>query len=492
MIRRSTVLIDCALASHHPNCAILPGNASFPSIIARPFMTDLYPPSVAGRPARLIPEIGLDISPPATLDDADGMSIWLRDHGVEEVECVTPDFAGIGRGKVMPTSKFIRYAPTYLPTSLFFLTITGGYPDFEGFNAYDTDADLALRPDLSTTRAVPWASDRSVQVVHDVCDRAGNLVEFAPRSFLRRVLERYAAKGWSPIVAPELEFYLTKPNIDPDYPLEPPLGRSGRKAQKAQAYSIAAVDEYDSVIEHIYNYAQALGLDIDTIIQEAGAAQLEINLNHGDPLDLADQVFLFKRLIREAALRCGCYATFMAKPMEGQPGSAMHIHQSVVVTATGQNLFSNPDGTLAPYVNSYRRLVPNLTAPINLDWGHDNRTTGLRVPISEPAARRVENRVVGADANPYLAIAGSLAAGYLGLEEGLQPRHEVRDDSYNRARELPYGLLEAIDEFKGSAALREVLGPGFCDLYAAVKQHEFEEFMCVISPWEREHLLLNV
>jgi glutamine synthetase len=204
----------------------------------------------------------------------------------------------------------------------------------------------------------------------------------------------------------------------------------------------------------------------------------------------------------------------MAKPMEGQPGSAMHIHQSVVVTATGQNLFSNPDGSpsdsflhfiggqqtylraatclMAPYVNSYRRLVPNLTAPINLDWGHDNRTTGLRIPISDPAARRVENRVVGADANPYLAIAASLAAGYLGLAEKIQPRADVSDDSYGHARELPYGLLEAIDEFKNCTALREVLGPGFCDLYGAVKQHEFEEFMRVISPWEREHLLLNV
>ncbi len=477
-------------------------------------MNDPFPPPAANRPGRISPEISLGVSPPASLDTIDDLAIWLRDHGVEEVECVTPDFAGIGRGKVMPAAKFTRTTPTYLPTSLFFLTITGEYPDFEGFASYDIDADLALRPDLATTRAVPWASDRSVQVIHDVCDRDGNLVEFAPRSVLRRVLDRYQAKGWRPIVAPELEFYLTKPNIDPDDPLEPPIGRSGRKAQKAQAYSIAAVDEYDSVIEHIYDYAQALGLDIDTIIQEAGAAQLEINLLHGDPLDLADQVFLFKRLIREAALRCGCYATFMAKPMEGQPGSAMHIHQSVVVAATGRNLFSNPDGApsdsfrhfiggqqtylraaaclMAPYVNSYRRLVPNMTAPINLDWGRDNRTTGLRVPISEPEARRVENRVVGADANPYLAFAASLAAGYLGLTEQLEPRDEVRDDSYNRARELPYGLLEAIDEFNACAPLREVLGPGFSTLYAGVKRHEFEEFMRVISPWEREYLLLNV
>ena len=440
-------------------------------------MTDPFPPPGATRPGRISPEISLGLSPPASLDTIDDLAIWLRDHAVEEVECVTPDFAGIGRGKVMPADKFTRTTPTYLPTSLFFLTITGEYPDFEGFASYDIDADLALRPDLSTTRAVPWASDRSVQVIHDVCDRDGNLVEFAPRSVLRRVLARYQAKGWRPVVAPELEFYLTKPNINPDYPLEPPIGRSGRKAQKAQAYSIAAVDEYDSVIEHIYDYAAALRLDIDTIIQEAGAAQLEINLLHGDPLDLADQVFLFKRLIREAALRCGCYATFMAKPMEGQPGSAMHIHQSVVVAETGRNLFTNPDGSasdafrhfiggqqtylrsaaclMAPYVNSYRRLVPNMTAPINLDWGHDNRTTGLRVPISEPEARRVENRVVGADANPYLAIAASLAAGYLGLAEQLEPREEVTDDSYNRARELPHGLLEAIEEFKGCAPLRE-------------------------------------
>ena len=460
------------------------------------------------------PEISLALSPEVEITERESLAEWLRDNMVEEVECVAPDFAGIGRGKVMPASKFTKFDPVFLPTSLFFLTITGGYPELENFRAYDTDADLLLRPDLSTTRSVPWASDRSVQVIHDTCDRRGRLIEFAPRSVLRRVIALYEKEGWQPVVAPELEFYLTRPNTDPDYPLEPPIGRSGRVGAKAQAYSISAVDEYDSVIEHIYDYAQAQGLEIDTIIQEAGAAQLEINLNHGHPLELADQVFIFKRMIREAALRCGCYATFMAKPMEQQPGSAMHIHQSVVRTDSGENIFSDAEGEptdafysfiggqqnylraatilLAPYVNSYRRLVPNITAPINLDWGQDNRTTGLRVPISSPQARRVENRVVGADANPYLAIAGSLAAGYLGLKGGLTPRDQVKSDSYDRPRELPYGLLEAIEEFNACAELQEVLGKRFSRLYAAVKQQEYEEFMRVISPWEREHLLLNV
>lgn len=477
-------------------------------------MSNENPDALSGLSGEAEPQISLSQSPEDDVNKAAALAEWLRENSVEEVECVTPDFAGVGRGKVMPASKFAQFSPVYLPTSLFFLTITGGYPEVENYRGYATDADIQLRPDLSTTRSVPWATDPSVQVIHDACDRRGRLVDFAPRSVLRRVLALYEKKNWRPVIAPELEFYLTKPNTDPDYPLEPPVGRSGRIGAKSQAYSIAATDEYDRVLEHIYDYAAAQHLEIDTIIQEAGAAQLEINLNHGEPLQLADQVFLFKRMIREAALRCGCYATFMAKPMEEQPGSAMHIHQSVVSTKTGRNIFSRKDGEpskafynfiggqqtyfravaplVAPYVNSYRRLVPHLTAPINLDWGRDNRTTGLRIPIAEPASRRVENRVVGADANPYLAIAACLATGYLGLVEGIEPREEVKSDSYDRPRELPYGLLEGLDEFNACEPLKDVLGKRFARLYGAVKQQEYDEFMRVISPWEREHLLLNV
>ena len=192
---------------------------------------------------------------------------------------------------------------------------------------------------------------------------------------------------------------------------------------------------------------QTLGIATDTWIHEVGATQYEINLLHGDAVAVADQAFLFKYAAREIALKHGLNAVFMAKPIAGSAGSSMHLHISVV-DAQGANVFSRPDGgesprlghfiaglqtyapdlmlMLAPNVNSYRRYVSGSQAPINLQWGYDNRTTGLRVPASGPAARRVENRVAGADANPYLAIAASLAAGLKGLQEQPTPSAAAR------------------------------------------------------------------
>jgi glutamine synthetase len=154
---------------------------------------------------------------------------------------------------------------------------------------------------------------------------------------------------------------------------------------------------------------------VETLIHEVGACQMEINFAHGNALELADQVFLFKRAVRETAYRHNIFATFMAKPMEDEPGSAMHIHQSIVSAESGENIFSAADGSatplffhhiagmqkylpmvmpmLAPYVNSYRRLSRHAAAPINVRWGYDNRTCGIRIPPSSPAARRLENRV---------------------------------------------------------------------------------------------------
>ncbi|MEM8869287.1 MAG: glutamine synthetase family protein [Pseudomonadota bacterium] len=442
----------------------------------------------------------------------DAAQDWLNGRRVEEVECVIADIAGISRGKAMPDAKFARGDRTFLPTSIFYQTIDGDYVDMDIQHQW-TESDMVLTPDLSAATTSPWAQDVTVQVIHDMADLDGRPIPIAPRNVLKHVVELYRSEGWQPVVAPEMEFYLTKPNTDPDLPIEPPMGRTGRVVASRQAYSMSAVDEYGPVIDDIYDFAEAQGFEIDTIIQEGGAGQIEINFMHGDPIALADQVFFFKRTIREAALRQGCFATFMAKPMQHEPGSAMHIHQSVL-DRSGQNVFAAADGgetalfhgflagqqrylpnvipMIAPYVNSYRRYVPLGSAPINLEWGPDNRTTGLRIPISTPRARRVENRIVGMDANPYLALAASLACGYLGMKQGLTPRPSVVGEAYDQNYALPRGLLEALDAFEEAPAVIDILGREFCDVYAALKRHEAESFLTVISPWERQHLLLSV
>jgi glutamine synthetase len=438
---------------------------------------------------------------------------FLKDHGITEVEALVPDMAGVARGKVMPAEKYAEDEGMRLPESIFLQTVTGEYPSDDS-SIHPSEIDIALTGDPKTIRVVPWAAEPTAQVIHDCFYDDGRPVPMAPRYVLRRVLDLYTAKGWRPVVAPELEFFLVEPNTDPDYPLKPPIGRSGRAEIGRQAYSIAAVNEFDPLFDDIYQFCEAQDLDIDTLIHEEGAAQMEINLNHGDALDLADQAFLFKRTAREAALRHKMYATFMAKPLAGEPGSAMHIHQSIVDARTGDNIFSDAEGKpsplfesfiaglqkylpssmslFGPNVNSYRRITPHLSAPINVQWGFDNRTAGLRVPVSEPQARRVENRLGGADANPYLAIAASLACGYLGMIEGLQPTEPVTGSAHDLPFQLPRSLDEAIRRLRECEPLVQLLGEPFVAAFTIVKEAEYEVFLQVISSWEREHLLLNV
>ncbi len=438
---------------------------------------------------------------------------YLEGRKLDEVECIIADLPGIARGKAVPASKFARQDYFHLPDSIFFQTITGGWgeaADEDGF----IEKDMILRPDMSTTTAAPWTGDWTLQVIHDAYDRKNEPVPFAPRNVLKRVVELYKKQGWKPVIAPEMEFFLVARNVDPARDIEPMMGRSGRPAAARQAYSMTAVDEFGPVIDDIYDFAEAQGFEIDGITQEGGAGQLEINLRHGDPVKLADEVFYFKRLIREAALRHDCFATFMAKPIENEPGSAMHIHHSILDIETGQNIFSGPQGgetdaffyfiaglqnhlpsalaVLAPYVNSYRRFVKDHAAPINLEWARDNRTTGIRVPLSDPEARRVENRIAGMDCNPYLGIAASLACGYLGLMEERRPDRQFKGDAYEGDGDIPRDVGKALDLFDVSTKLHDILGPEFARVYSIVKRAEYDEFLAVISPWEREHLLINV
>ena len=441
---------------------------------------------------------------------------WLNERRVTEIECLVPDLTGVARGKILPREKFTEDRGMRLPEAIVAIGVTGEFPHEGPY--YDviasTDRDMHLRPDPSTVRIVPWAADPTAQVIHDCFDRAGNIIPYAPRSVLKRVCALYAGEAWEPVVAPEIEFYLIERNSDPNTPLRPPKGRSGRAETSRQAYSIDAVNEFDPLFEDIYDYCEKMELNVDTLIHEVGAGQMEINFFHGHPLGLADEVFFFKRTIREAALRHEMYATFMAKPMAHEPGSAMHVHQSVINQRTGRNLFSNEDGTpsqeffwyigglqrytpaamalLAPYVNSYRRLARSTAAPINIQWGTDNRTVGIRSPVAPPAARRVENRVIGADANPYVALAATLACGWLGMKNQIEPTPECKGDAYLSAYELPRSLGEALSWLADEKELHEVLGKEFITVYSEIKAIEHDEFMKVISPWEREHLLLHV
>ena len=444
----------------------------------------------------------------------DIMAQWLKDQAITEVECLVSDIAGIPRGKILPVHKFSQAAAGQglrLPEYVFGQSVTGAFLDSAVLN--EIGKDVILRPDPGTCRLVPWYNEPTAQIIHDAFDHDGSIVPFSPRAVLKRVLALFESAGLRPIVAPELEFFLVQQSADANSPLATPSGRSGRAEKARQAYGIDAVNEFDPLFEDIYDHCEVQKIDIDTLSHEAGAAQMEINFNHGEALELADQTFLFKRTVRQTSLDHNVHATFMAKPMQEQPGSAMHLHVSVVDIESGHNLFVNEDSSesdqfyhalagmqrylvaamplMAPYVNSYRRQSNSEDSPTNLAWGMDNRTVGLRVPMGDAANRRIENRIPGADANPYLAMAATLAALWLGLQEQRRPTRQQKDSGEDLAT-LPRNLDIALDELERAKSLHEALGEDFVKLFTEVKRGEAEAFLEVISPWEREYLLLNV
>ena len=259
---------------------------------------------------------------------------WLKKNKITEVECMIPDNSGIPRGKILPTKKFLSSIDSgglRLPLALFKLAVSRDVTysiDDQILNP--TDGDFILKPDFSTLRTVPWYDEPTAQVICDAVDNNDNVIEVHSRGILKKVIGLYEKMGLEPIVAPEIEFYLVKKNNDPDNPLETPSGQSGRIEKGNQSYGIDAVNEFDHIFEDLYDYCEAQELDVENINHEDGPAQMEINFKHGNPLDLADQVFLFKRTLRQTALKHNLYATFMAKPMEDSPGNSMHIHLSLI------------------------------------------------------------------------------------------------------------------------------------------------------------------
>ena len=437
-------------------------------------------------------------------------SLAQRLTGIDEVECVTPDLNGVPRGKVMTSEGFLDGRRLQLARGVLLQCIMGGYPPARFYGS--DDGDLALIPDPAQIHRLPWSNPPRAFAICDA-DELGTTTSsnLSTRGQLKAVIARYAARGLAPVVATELEFFVFAPNTDPTQPFQPPVGQDGRREDGQSAFSVSSNNGLRPFFNEVYACMAALGLPRDTFMHEMGVSQFEINLLHGDPLLLADQTFLFKHLLKEVALKHGLSVVCMAKPLAHTPGSSMHIHQSVVEIDSGRNVFSDEAGQetatfrhfiagqqvcmadftalFAPNVNSYQRLCHPYASPNNACWSHDNRAAGLRIPASLPVARRVENRLPGADANPYLAIAASLAAGLHGIENALEPSAPIQGEfEVPDNLSLPCTLHAALERLKRSQLAKELFGTEFIEGYIASKTLELSSFHDEITPWERRVL----
>ncbi|MGH8380275.1 glutamine synthetase family protein [Pseudomonas sp.] len=387
--------------------------------------------------------------------------------------------------------------------------IMGGYPAARFYGS--DDGDLALVADDQQIHRLPWSDEPRALAICDAVELSGASSGLSTRGLLKAVIARYAARGLAPVVATELEFFVFAPNTDPHQPFLPPLGKDGRREEGHSAFSVSSNNGLRPFFREVYRCMEALGLPRDTFMHEMGVSQFEINLLHGDPLLLADQTLLFKHLLKEVALKHGLTVVCMAKPLPHTPGSSMHIHQSLVEINGGRNVFSDVGGKptatfhhfigglqacmadftalFAPNVNSYQRLCHPYASPNNACWSEDNRAAGLRIPASSPVARRVENRLPGADANPYLAIAASLAAGLYGIEQQLEPAPAIQGEfAVPDHLRLPCTLHAALERLKRSELARELFGTEFIEGYIATKTLELTSFFDEITPWERRVL----
>ena len=441
---------------------------------------------------------------------ADGhSSIAQRLTGIDEIECVTPDLNGVPRGKVMTAEGFLDGRRLQMARGVLLQCIMGGYPPARFYGS--DDGDLALVADHAQIHRLPWTQQPRAFAICDADELTGSSSNLSTRGQLKAVIARYAALGLAPVVATELEFFVFAPNTDPSQPFQPPTGLDGRREDGHSAFSVSSNNGLRPFFSEVYACMAALGLPRDTFMHEMGVSQFEINLLHGDPLLLADQTFLFKHLLKEVALKHGLIVVCMAKPLAHTPGSSMHIHQSIVDIDNGHNVFSGEDGQptatfrhfiagqqacmadftalFAPNVNSYQRLCHPFASPNNACWSHDNRAAGLRIPASSPVARRVENRLPGADANPYLAIAASLAAGLYGIERRLEPSDPIQGEfEVPDNLSLPCTLHAALERLKRSQLAKELFGKEFIEGYIASKTMELTSFYDEITPWERRVL----
>ncbi|GAA1503059.1 glutamine synthetase family protein [Nocardioides humi] len=427
----------------------------------------------------------------------------LGADGIDVVRLGYSDLIGTERGRDVLADRFDRTVGDGVAfcRSVYATSPMGDVVDIAGGLSAGLP-DIVAVPDLSTVRAVPWEPGVA-HVIADVYNPDGTPSEESPRQVLRRVVDRFTELGMRPIVGPELEFYV----LEPDESAPNGWRRYGEATGNVYVAGLKG-DPENTLLASLRELA-AYGLDVVAANHEFSSGQFEINLWHSEALDAADRAFRFKHAVQELSRRRGKMATFMAKPFNDEGGSGFHVHFSTL-DADGKPLFDDPQGTdglsdiarsaiagvlahapaLAaisnPTINSYKRFGPDTLAPWLVDWGLDNRSAMVRIPPERGRASRLELRLGDASANPYLAIAGLLAAAYLGIRDGLTPPHKLEGYGYDptKADRLPADLGTAIDALEEDKDLADLLGPSFVETFVAYKRNELERFGQFVTDWE--------
>ena len=443
------------------------------------------------------------------------MKDWLRKHPeVHTIRVAAADLNGQARGKRVPArfaDKVVKDG-TRFPFSVLNLDIWGEDIDDSPMVFEQGDADGVLRPTERGFMPMPWLEAPTALLPIWMFRENGQPYEGDPRHALRAVLERFKARGLTPVVAVELEFFLID---DSGKKLQVPLSpRSGKRRKAAETLSIRALDAFDTFFTDLYDACEAMDIPADTSTSETGLGQFEVNMMHSDDaLRAADDAWLFKMLVKGLARRHGFAASFMAKPYPEYSGSGLHTHFSLI-NGEGENVFDSggPKGTaimryavagclhamhdsaliFAPHANSYERLVPGKHAPTAISWGFENRTAAIRIPAGNPASRRIEHRVAGGDVNPYLMLAAILGAALIGIEDQAEPAPPITGNAYaiEDLPQIPETWAEAVDAFESSPIMPRIFPRELIRNLVLTKRQELH-YIAELSPEEQLELYLD-
>ena len=433
---------------------------------------------------------------PSPIDD------FLNLHTeITRVHAIFSDMNGVLRGKWLPRAAAdkIGTGGVRLPVSTSALDMWGHDVDGSGLGIISGDKDGIGVPIWETLAPVPWEPAPTAQIMMTLETADGAASPYEARNLLAAVQERYAARGLTPVVATELEFFLL---ADGAIPPRPPA-----QSEHSHLYDFGVMEAHQPFLDDVIAACAVQNLPADVVIAESGLGQFEINFNHQpDALRAADHAVLFRRLVRGVARKHGMAATFMAKPYGGDAGSGMHVHASIL-GPDGANIFAADPAALAhavagqleslqalqlvfaPHLNSYRRFDTEGFAPVAANWGYDHRAAAVRIPDRAGPAARFEHRVAGADVNPYLAIAAILAGALDGLNRKADPGPAIEDGGAPGKGALTWDWLTAVDHFQNSDATADLLIPEFARVFGIVKRFECQEFARIITAAEYDTFL---